>query len=243
MQGTNGTLLLVEDDADLAAALLVRFRNNFYELLHAPTGGAALRLVNSHEPDLLILDLMLPDMPGEEVLQRIRQQSNVPVVIISAKSEELDRINGLEAGADDYVTKPLSPRELVSRVNAVLRRSRITGTNGNGRRRAPRASHSVLRLGDIMLELDKREASIGGQPLELSPTEFRLLRVLVERGGSAISVDQILQSVWAYDGYDRHIVESCIHRLRSKIEDDPCSPKRLLTIRGFGYKLRAVGEE
>ncbi|MGC9319824.1 MAG: response regulator transcription factor [Armatimonadota bacterium] len=236
MRGKNGsTVLLVEDDADLAAAIGRKFSSSEYRLLHTPLGGAALELVRTRQPDLMILDLMLPDMPGEEVLAETRGESNIPVIIISAKSEEHDRINGLITGADDYVTKPLSLSELVARVEALLRRSHIAPvakSNGDGR-----PTMSALSFGGIEVLLSEREARLDGELLDLSPTEFKLLRILVERGGTAISADRIVDSVWKYDGYDRHIVETNIYRLRKKIEEDPTDPQRLITVRGFGYKL------
>jgi len=242
MQAVEGTLLLVEDDLTLAAALEHRLRRARYKVLHAPSGRAAFNVFDAGEPDLVILDLMLPDVPGEEILDWVREKSNIPVIIISAKCEESDRIGTLNNGADDYITKPLSLTELEARIKAVLRRSWMpandAGNNGNGNgKSSPRRSHSELSYGGITLALSAHEVWLDGERLEVSPTEFRLLRVLAERGGSAVSVEQIIRGVWSYDGYDRHIVESNIHRLRHKIEKDPRNPQRLVTVRGFGYKL------
>ncbi|MGD9498748.1 MAG: response regulator transcription factor [Armatimonadota bacterium] len=235
MLAEDGTLLLVEDDLDLAAAITRKLAASDFRMLHTPLGGPAVDMVRSRQPDLVILDLMLPDMPGERVLAQVREQSNIPVIIISAKTSEADRINGLDCGADDYVSKPLSLSELLARVEALLRRSRITPVaRHNG---ATQPTMSALSYGGIELFLAEREARLDGKPLDLSPTEFRLLRVLAERGGTAVSVDRILSNVWGYDGYDRHIVETNISRLRCKLERDPRNPKRLLTVRGFGYKL------
>ncbi|MEA3402548.1 MAG: response regulator transcription factor [Armatimonadota bacterium] len=233
-------MLLVEDDADLAAAIGRKFSSSELRLLHTPLGGAALELVRTRQPDLMILDLMLPDMPGEQVLVETRGESNIPVIIISAKADEPDRINGLQTGADDYVTKPLSLSELLARVEALLRRSRIAPiakNNGDGR-----PTMSALSFGGIEVLLSEREARLNGELLDLSPTEFKLLRLLVERGGSAVSAERIVDAVWKYDGYDRHIVETNIYRLRKKIEDDPANPQRLVTVRGFGYKLTSPDE-
>ena len=235
MRTEDGTLLLVEDDLDLAAAITRKLSASDFRMLHTPIGGAAVDMVRSRQPDLMILDLMLPDMTGEEVLAQVREESNIPVVIISAKCDEASRINGLDCGADDYVIKPLSLSELLARVEALLRRAHITPVARNNG--SARATMSALSFGGIELLLAEREALVDGAPIELSPTEFRLLRMLVERGGTAVSADRIVTSVWGYDGYDRHIVETNISRLRSKLESDPRDPQRLLTVRGFGYKL------
>lgn len=237
MQAVEGTLLLVEDDLTLAAALEHRLRRSRYKVLHAPSGRAAFTVFDAGQPDLVILDLMLPDVPGEEVLDWVRENSNIPVIIISAKSEESDRIGTLNNGADDYITKPLSLSELEARIKAVLRRSWMPSGNGDGDNGSAHKSHSELSYAGVTIALSTREVWLDGERLDVSPTEFKLLRVLAERGGSAVSVEQIIRSVWSYDGYDRHIVESNIHRLRHKIEEDPRDPQRLVTVRGFGYKL------
>ena len=242
MQQPQGKILLVEDDPQLADALTTKFQRSSFELVHAATGQEGLRLLRTEQPDLMILDLMLPDVSGHHLLQVVRDEGTLPVVIISAKCEERDRIRGLERGADDYLTKPLSPKELVARVNAVLRRAGSEpgngDGNGNGDGQSPAAAEPVVRGGGIELNLQTQQASLDGQPLDLTPTEFRLLKVFVERAGCVLGIDRLVHSVWGYDGYDRHIVVSHIHRLRAKIEDDPSRPRRLVTLRGFGYKLR-----
>jgi len=234
---TETTLLLVEDDELLADAVKRKLEGSEYRVLYVCTGRAALSVMDDARPRLMILDLMLPDMTGEEVLQDIREWSNIPVIIISAKCDETNRITGLELGADDYIAKPFSVRELQARVNAHLRRDAIASVSKPDLDSARGANHSALSYGGIELALATREATVDGFPIELSATEFKLLRVLAERGGAAVSAEQLLRRVWSYDGYDRHIVESNIYRLRSKIEDDPRKPERLVTVRGFGYKL------
>lgn len=238
MPQTDAKVLLVEDDPELATALAAKFAHSPYDLVHAATGSAALELVQTEQPDLMILDLMLPDIPGEQVLEYVREQSGLPVLIISAKSEEHDKIHGLQNGADDYVTKPLSPRELVARVGAVLRRSRVVKHDGDAH---PSGwPHSILRAAGIELNLQSREVRVDGRTIEVTPTEFRLLRALVERAGAALSTDHLLNSVWGYDGYDRHIVETHMCRLRGKIETEPGDPCRIVTVRGFGYRLNVA---
>ena len=238
MPQTDAKVLLVEDDPELATALAVKFAHSSYELIHAATGSAGLELVQTEQPDLVILDLMLPDIPGEQVLEHVREQSSLPVVIISAKCEEHDKILGLQNGADDYVTKPLSPRELVARVDAVLRRSRVVKQSSE-----PHPSgwpHSILRGAGIELNLQSREVQVDDREIEVTPTEFGLLRALVERAGAALSIDHLLKNVWGYDGYDRHIVEAHMCRLRAKIEAKPSDPSRIVTVRGFGYRLNVA---
>lgn len=236
---TEATLLLVEDDELLADAVRRKLERADYRVLHACTGNAALSVLDDAQPRLIILDLMLPDTTGEDLLQEIREWSNVPVIIVSAKCEEANRIQGLELGADDFISKPFSVSELTARVHAQLRRDKITQISGSNGKAAKDGGHSALSFGAIELALASRQAWVDDTPLELSATEFKLLRVLTERGGAVVSADQLLRRIWSYDGYDRHIVETNIHRLRSKIEPDPKRPKRLLTIRGFGYKLTA----
>ena len=237
MQPAEGTLLLVEDDLTLAAAVEHKLERCHYRVLHAPSGRAALNVFEAGSPDLVLLDLMLPDLPGEAVLDSIRESSTTPVIIMSAKAEESDRTGTLNSGADDYLTKPLSLSELEARVRAVLRRSWLPSGDAELVSDQGRRPHSELSYAGISLDLAGHEARLEGRPLELSPTEFRLLRTLVERGGAATSIEQIIRAVWSYDGHDRHIVESNIHRLRRKIEPDPGTPQRLVTVRGFGYRL------
>lgn len=236
----NGTLLLVEDDANLAAAISTKLSQHEYAVLHADTGAAGLELASRRQPDLLLLDLMLPDYAGEDILRHVREQSNVPVIIISAKDHETARITGLEIGADDYLTKPFSLRELVERVRAVLRRSRLPAFAASPMEGA--VEHSRLVCGGVELALDSREATVDGSPVDLSPTEFKLLRYFMEHAGKAVSTDQVINAVWGYNGYDRHIVEANIYRLRSKIEEDRTQPRRLVTVRGFGYKFGSNGQ-
>lgn len=243
MHTTVDTLLLVEDDDVLGDAITRKLQRLTNCLLHTTTGTTALNIVDERDPDMILLDLMLPDMPGEEVLAQVREQSATPVIIISSKSEEADRINGLQSGADDYITKPLSLRELEARVRSLMRRFQVAAVNGRGERAEPPQSHSTLSYAGVKLDLASREVWLEGQPIEVTPTEFKLLRVLVERGGAAASPEQIIHRVWGYDGYDSHIVESNIYRLRTKLEGDSGERQRLVTVRGFGYKLQDVHAE
>jgi two-component system KDP operon response regulator KdpE len=180
-------------------------------------------------PDLILLDVMMPDLDGFEVLKIIREVSSVPVIMLTAKGEEDDRVRGLELGADDYITKPFSPRELVSRVKAVLRRSEQVGG-------APRG---LIEVDDrLKIDFDRREVWVEGQLVKLRPTEYRLLHHLVINAGWVITHDQLLARVWGYEYRDEpHYVRLYINYLRQKLEKDPSNPKYLLTERGVGYRF------
>ena len=178
----------------------------------------------------MILDLRLPDIEGTTVCQQVRQRSSLPIIMLTAKSDEADRILGLELGADDYITKPFSPRELVARVKAVLRRV------GPG---AEMSDNKLLNGAGVLLNLDTREVTVNDQSVDLTPTQMRLLQVLMEQPGRVFSTDELLDLVWDYEQYDPHLVETHISNLRNRIEDDPKDPQRIITVRSFGYKFVA----
>ncbi|HAE59150.1 MAG TPA: DNA-binding response regulator, partial [Anaerolineae bacterium] len=180
-------------------------------------------------PDLILLDVMMPDLNGFEVLEMIREISNVPVIMLTAKGEEDDRVRGLELGADDYVTKPFSPRELVSRVKAVLRRTES----------ASGSMHGLIEVDErLKIDFDRREIWLESKIVKLRPTEYRLLFHLVQNAGWVVSHDQLLAKVWGYEYRDEpHYVRLYINYLRQKLEKDPASPKYILTERGVGYRF------
>jgi len=190
----------------------------------------ALDKVRTEMPDLVILDVMMPDVDGFEVLKTIRQASTVPVIMLTAKGEEDDRVRGLELGADDYVTKPFSPRELVSRVRAVLRRNELAvGTGVTG---------EIVVDERLKLDLSRREVWVEGKLVKLRPTEYRLLYHLVQNAGWVLTYDQLLTKVWGYEYRDEpHYVRLYINYLRQKLEEDPANPKYILTERGVGYRF------
>jgi two-component system response regulator RegX3 len=224
------TILIVDDDEMLRDAVQRKLEGEQFRTLTAATGQEALSVMDGagNQPDLVLLDIMLPDLEGTSVCQQIRQKSSVPIIMLTARNEEADRILGLELGADDYITKPFSPRELVARVKAVLRRV------------GPDAMLSPKRLlegAGVRLDLDSREVSVNGTAVDLTPTQMRLLQVLMEQPGRVFSTDELLDTVWDYRQYDPHLVETHISNLRTRIEDNPKDPQRIITVRSFGYKF------
>jgi len=228
------TILLVDDDAMLLETLAFNLRNSGYEVLTAADGVAALEIAQERQPDLIILDLMLPELDGLVVCRSLRRSSDVPILMLTARTAELDKIVGLESGADDYLTKPFSLGELLARIRALLRRA------------APRPSASVLHSGGLrtgseqtlVLNLVSRRASLGGKDLLLSPKEFNLLAELVRQRGVVLSRDLLLSCVWGGDFLgDARTVDVHVHWLREKIEPDPSDPHRIVTVRGIGYRF------
>ncbi len=227
-------ILVVEDDDTLRELLQYNLKKEGYAVMTAKDGGEALELYRSNKPQLIILDIMLPVMSGMEVCRIIRGESQTPIIMLTAKSEEVDRVLGLELGADDYVTKPFSMRELLSRIKAVLRRSETGKVAG-----APVVvKDEYLEAGDIAVDLKKHEVSRGGYIVELNPKEFELLVLLMSNKGQVISREQILRKVWGYDyiGNDR-TVDVHMRWMRRKLETDPDNPRLLVTVRGYGYKF------
>jgi len=221
------TVLVVEDERKIRELVGDFLRNDGYTVLDAATGHDALAIAREQHLDLIVLDLDLPDMDGTELTRQLREHNAVPIVMLTARSSEDARVNGLRAGADDYVVKPFSPRELVARVSAVLRRSTTPPMTGYGR-------------GALSIDLERREVIANGHPVELTRTEFDLLAVLVERPGRVWSRGELLHRVQGYDfaGYDRTI-DAHVKNLRGKLRDDPRRPRWLLTVPGVGYKFGA----
>jgi two-component system response regulator ResD len=222
-------VLVVDDEAvvrDVLGRYLVR---EGFHVDTAADGEVALELVGRSRPDIVILDLMLPKVDGLEVLRRIREHADVPVVLLTAKGEEVDRVVGLEVGADDYVTKPFSPREVVARIRAVLRRAD---------RATPPGGRPTIAAGGLDIDRDRRVVSRRGEPLHLTRKEFDLLELLASHPGRTFTRAQLLDEVWdfAWDG-DSSTVTVHVRRLREKIEDDPSDPRRLVTVWGVGYRF------
>lgn len=222
-------ILVVDDEERMVRFIRLNLEHDGFRVIEAFNGTQAINKVRSTMPDLVLLDVMMPDIDGFEVLRIIRETSTTPVIMLTAKGEEDDRVRGLELGADDYITKPFSPRELVSRVRAVLRRTEMaTGT-----------THGLIEVDDrLKIDFDRREVWVDGKLVNLRPTEYRLLYHLVQNAGWVVTHDQILAKVWGYEYQDEpHYVRLYINYLRKKLEKDPANPKYILTERGVGYRF------
>jgi DNA-binding response OmpR family regulator len=222
-------ILVVDDEERMVRFIRLNLEHDGFRVSEAFNGNQAINKIRSNLPDLVLLDVMLPDIDGFEVLRIIREVSNVPVIMLTAKGEEDDRVRGLELGADDYITKPFSPRELSSRVRAVLRRTETSGPS----------THGLIEVDDrLKIDFDRREVWVEGELVKLRPTEYRLLYHLVQNAGWVISHDQLLAKVWGYEYRDEpHYVRLYINYLRKKLEKDPSNPKYILTERGIGYRF------
>lgn len=225
----NYRILVVDDEQRMAKFIRLNLEHDGFRVVEAFTGTQAMDYLRTSLPDLVLLDVMLPDLDGFEVLKMIRSISPVPVIMVTAKGEEEERIHGLELGADDYVTKPFSPRELVSRVRAVLRRTELTSDS----------THGLIEVDDrLKIDFDRHEVWVDGKLVSLRPTEYRLLYYLVQNAGWVVSHDQVLTNVWGYEYRDQpHYVRLYINYLRQKIEKDPTNPVYILTERGLGYRF------
>jgi two-component system alkaline phosphatase synthesis response regulator PhoP len=221
------TILVVEDEARIVKLVRDYLERAGFDVLTARDGEIALQVARREQPDLIVLDLMLPGMDGLDVCRRLRRESGVPIIMLTARVEEADRIVGLELGADDYVTKPFSPRELVARIRATMRR--VNGELGPA---------TVIRAGDVELDTSAFTASVAGQPVDLTPTEFQLLATLARQPGRIFSREQLLEGIHgvAFDGYDRS-VDSHVKNLRRKMEPDPREPRYIQTVYGVGYRF------
>lgn len=222
------SILVVDDEKRIVEIVRAYLEREGYRVTAAYEGETALETARREHPDLIVLDLMLPGVSGWDICRALRKDSDVPIIMLTARDDVTDRVVGLELGADDYVTKPFEPKELVSRVKAVLRRSG-----------AARPSSAVLRVGDLSIDVEKRLVFRGDKAIELTPTEFDLLRVLAEHPGRVYTRMQLLDSVQgdAFEGYER-TMDSHVKNLRRKIESDPRHPSRVITVYGVGYKVQ-----
>ncbi|MGW4592803.1 response regulator [Amycolatopsis thermoflava] len=219
------TLLLIEDDPAVREGLCLGLRRHGHDVEPAADGEAGLRLLNARRPDLVLLDLMLPGIDGFEVCRRIRATGPVPIIMLTARGDDIDVVGGLEAGADDYVVKPVQPRVLDARIKAVLRRG--------GAADQAREQHGALTIDRAACEVTKN-----GEPVRLTPTELRLLLELSRVPGRVLSRQQLLELVWEHDYLgDSRLVDACVQRLRAKLEDQPAAPVYVRTVRGFGYRF------
>ena len=227
------TVLVVDDEQNIVNIIAFNLKKEGYEVLTAGDGEEAVEIVEKHQPDLILLDIMMPKMDGYEACRKIREKYNIPIIMLTARAEELDKVLGLEMGADDYVTKPFGTRELIARVKANLRRSVVKNEpaveKGN-----------VLKFGKLEIDLDKFEARKDGKVLELTYREFELLKFLAENNTQVFSRETLLEKVWGYEfPGDVRTVDVTVRRLREKIEDNPAKPVYIVTKRGVGYHFGA----
>ena len=227
-------ILVIEDDLTLLETLEYNLTGEGYEVITADDGLTALDVAREEQPDLIVLDLMLPRLDGFEVCRILRSETSVPILMLTARADEVDRVVGLEVGADDYLTKPFSMRELLARVKALLRRVRLIREEMAGEKGVP--GKEELVYGDLVIDLGRREVLVRGETLRLKPKEFDLLVFLARHPGIALSRDLLLERVWDWDyGGGSRTVDVHVRWLREKLETDPANPERIVTVRGVGY--------
>jgi DNA-binding response OmpR family regulator len=221
-------ILFVDDDTTLLRFMTEYFQDHPYDLLTARSGPEALRLAYQSHPSLAVLDVMMPGMDGWETCARLREMSDIPIILLTGKTAETDKLRGFRLGVDDYVTKPFSFAELAARIQAVLTRSRSR----------QEALDNVIPCGSLLVDLDKRQVTSNGRLLALTPTEFRLLEVLARKKGKAVSEEELILEMWGANRQEENTaVRRYIWLLRKKIEDEPSHPTRVVTVRGYGYRL------
>ncbi len=226
---TRYKILAVDDEQRMVRFIQLNLEQDGFEVVTAYNGKEALEQVRTQLPDLILLDVMMPDINGFDVLKKIREVNKVPVIMLTAKGEEDDRIQGLELGADDYITKPFSPRELVSRIRAVLRRTKSFNED---------QVDQIIVDDRLTIDFSRREVWVEGEKVDLRPTEYRLLYHLVQNAGWVNTHEQLLSKVWGFEYQDEpHYVRLYVNYLRKKLEEDPSNPKYILTERGVGYRF------
>ncbi|HZB35784.1 MAG TPA: response regulator transcription factor [Gaiellaceae bacterium] len=234
MQFGKRTILLVEDEESIVTPLVEALRREGFDTAVSTTAAESLEAFERARPDLVLLDVMLPDGSGFEVCRELRGRSRVPIIMLTARGEEADRVAGLELGADDYVVKPFSARELVARVRAVLRRAAEAGE---------RRAEGVTEIGDLVVDPGRRSASFRGEELELSRKEFDLLRLLVESAGSVVTRERLLEEVWNTNWFgSTKTLDVHVSGLRKKLGDDPTEPRYIHTVRGVGFRFASADE-
>jgi two-component system response regulator RegX3 len=234
MQFGKRTILLVEDEESIVTPLVEALRREGFDTAVSTTAAESLEAFERARPDLVLLDVMLPDGSGFEVCRELRGRSRVPIIMLTARGEEADRVAGLELGADDYVVKPFSARELVARVRAVLRRAAEAGE---------RRAEGVTEIGELVVDPSRRSASFRGEELELSRKEFDLLQLLVESAGSVVTRERLLEEVWDTNWFgSTKTLDVHVSGLRKKLSDDPAEPRYLHTVRGVGFRFASADE-
>ncbi len=229
------TILIVDDEKTIVTMLALNLQKEGYKTLEANDGEEAVKIALEQKPDLILLDIMLPKMDGLTVCKRIRQSLNVPILMISAKDEEIDKILGLEFGADDYITKPFSIRELMARVKANLRKAELSS---EGAEHSSKADGTVVKVGELSLDLNRFEVKVRDEVIDLTLREFEVLKYLANQPGQVVTRETLLEKVWGYEYYgDIRTVDVTVRRIREKIEKDTSNPKILITKRGVGYYI------
>jgi two-component system response regulator RegX3 len=227
------TVLVVEDEESFVDALTIGLRREGFRVRVARDGAEALEMFDLVQPDLVLLDVMLPHISGVDVCRQIRSRSRVPIIMVTARTSEIDTVVGLEVGADDYVSKPYRLRELVARIRATLRRAASAGGG-------PLHEEAALEVGDVRLDPERHEVFVRGEPVALPLKEFELLQLLLDNAGRVLTRDVLIERVWGADYVgDTKTLDVHVKRLRAKVEVDPSKPRRIVTIRGLGYKFDA----
>ena len=227
-------ILIVEDEASIQKMLRTVLSANGYEVIEALTGAEALSMVTSHCPDVILLDLGLPDMDGNDLLKSLREWTATPVIVVSARTQEMDKVTGLTLGADDYMTKPFLPLELVARVKAQLRRYKTYN-----QMQEPEDPEGLIIYGGLVLDVESHECTLNERPLVLTPTEFAILRILCEHKGGVVSAEELFRGVWGEEYYDKrnNTISVHIRHLREKLGDSFDNPRYIKTVWGCGYKI------
>ena len=230
-------ILIVDDDKEIAEAIRYYLRGEGYDCLIATDGIEALNMMRSQKIDLIIMDIMMPGIDGIQTTLRIREEHNIPIIMLSAKSEDYDKIMGLNVGADDYVTKPFNPLELTARVRSQLRRYNYLGSAAEHR------AASVYRCGGLEIDDDAKSVTVDGEAVSLTPIEYGILLLLTSNAGRVFSIEQIYEAVWKEEAFNpENTVAVHIRRIREKIEIDPKNPRYLKVVWGIGYKVEKIGE-
>ena len=240
LEDNKKTILVVDDEKPIRDILVYNLQKEGYRIIEADDGELAIELALKEKPDLILLDIMLPKLDGLTVCKRLRHNLNVPILILSAKDEEIDKILGLELGADDYITKPFSVRELMARVKANLRKAELAGQELEAPVGENKKQNNEIHLGELTIDLDKFEVRVRGDVIDLTLREFEVLKYLANQPGQVVTREILLEKVWGYEYYgDIRTVDVTVRRIREKIEKDTSAPKILITKRGVGYYLAA----